>query len=73
MTDSITPINLPPHLAIWEMWMATVAETMTAANSELLHWYAMPFVAPHHHDPEEHFQIDVPEPFEDDEDPDLFA
>ena len=73
MRESITPIDLPPHLAFAEMWMATWTEAMMAATTELFHWWCMPFCEPHHHEAKFPFQMEIPEPFEDDEEQDLFA
>ncbi|GEM_PF-2468719 len=73
MEAKITPITLPPHLAFCEMWFAMWSEAVSAATTEALAWYAMPFMPPHHHEAQNRFQMEIPEPFEDDEDPDLFA
>jgi hypothetical protein len=73
MNDSIGPISLPPHLAYLETWMATWNEAVMAATTELFHWWCMPFCEPHHHEAQYRFQMEIPEPFEDDEEQDLFA
>lgn len=73
MPDSDIPIELPPHLALFEAWLATWTEATKAATTEMFHWWCMPFCAPHHHEEQFPFQMEIPEPFEDDEDPELFA
>ncbi|TIX51914.1 hypothetical protein [Alteraurantiacibacter aquimixticola] len=73
MADSIEPVDLPPHLAMFETMLATWNEAMLAATDQMFRFWCMPFCAPHHHAALFPFQLEIPEPFEDDEDPDLFA
>ena len=73
MEGKITPIVLPPHLAMCEMWMGMWCDAYSAAASEMLHWYAMPFTAPHHHEAQSRFQMEIPEPIEETGEHDLFA
>lgn len=46
---------------------------MKAGTTEILQWWCMPFFAPPHHHEHERFQLEMPDPIEDEGEHDLFA
>ena len=73
MLGNIEPTSLPPHLAYFEMCLATWNEAVMAAMDEAFHWYCLPFKAPHHHPAMFRYQMELPEPIEESGEHDIFA
>ena len=73
MKQSIGPVSLPPHLALYEMGLTMWMDTVMAANQQYLQWLAMPFAHPHAHEHSARFQMEIPEPIEASGEHDLFA
>ena len=73
MRNTLGPVDLPPALAFCETWMATCTEAWLAATDEMFRFWCMPFMPPHHHPAMFKFQMELPEPLENEKEHDLFA